>query len=272
MNARRSPRPIFGNHAEDEFAQFPAHTSSAGTSAVPRNPLPVQLEAGAMPANDRLWLHENQCSLPSRPEPSQHHPEHLVGDGKTDVSTLPLQHPELLPESEIFEKQIAARMDGSDSQYKQEPQQAEHEASLTRKETRNWLHFYLTDCAADHNFGEAQVGADGLCADADDLAELKDEHHLGRIVDELDRGPQAQRVATIHTRPQAGLNSLEFPFSPSPGHFPANMAGIYSYPENAAPEKTAWRKRRDSNPRYPFRYASFQDWSHQPLGHSSAHR
>ncbi len=30
-----------------------------------------------------------------------------------------------------------------------------------------------------------------------------------------------------------------------------------------------WRKRRDSNPRYPFRYASFQDWSHQPLGHSS---
>jgi hypothetical protein len=33
--------------------------------------------------------------------------------------------------------------------------------------------------------------------------------------------------------------------------------------------KTKWRKRRDSNPRYPFRYASFQDWSHQPLGHSS---
>ena len=32
---------------------------------------------------------------------------------------------------------------------------------------------------------------------------------------------------------------------------------------------TKWRKRRDSNPRYPFGYASFQDWSHQPLGHSS---
>ncbi len=34
-------------------------------------------------------------------------------------------------------------------------------------------------------------------------------------------------------------------------------------------EAETWRKRRDSNPRYPFRYASFQDWSHQPLGHSS---
>ena len=33
---------------------------------------------------------------------------------------------------------------------------------------------------------------------------------------------------------------------------------------------TKWRKRRDSNPRYPFRYPSFQDWSHQPLGHSSS--
>ncbi len=36
--------------------------------------------------------------------------------------------------------------------------------------------------------------------------------------------------------------------------------------------KDGWRKRRDSNPRYPFRYASFQDWSHQPLGHSSVVR
>jgi hypothetical protein len=27
---------------------------------------------------------------------------------------------------------------------------------LTRKETRIWLHLDLTDCAADHNFGDAQ--------------------------------------------------------------------------------------------------------------------
>src|SRR5216684_545483 len=30
-----------------------------------------------------------------------------------------------------------------------------------------------------------------------------------------------------------------------------------------------WRRGRDSNPRYPFRYAGFQDRSHQPLGHLS---
>gem|GEM_PF-6075913 len=30
-----------------------------------------------------------------------------------------------------------------------------------------------------------------------------------------------------------------------------------------------WRRGRDSNPRYPFGYAGFQDRSHQPLGHLS---
>src|ERR1035438_3772270 len=32
---------------------------------------------------------------------------------------------------------------------------------------------------------------------------------------------------------------------------------------------TKWRRARDSNPRYPFRYAGFQDRSHQPLGQLS---
>src|ERR1700730_14805282 len=32
-----------------------------------------------------------------------------------------------------------------------------------------------------------------------------------------------------------------------------------------------WRRGRDSNPRYPFRYAGFQDRCHQPLGHLSGY-
>jgi hypothetical protein len=67
------------------------------------------------------------------------------------------------------ERQVVAEGPGSpradrggnrriESQYEQEPQQAQHEASLTRKTKRNWIHFYLTDLAADHNFGEAQLG------------------------------------------------------------------------------------------------------------------
>ena len=36
-----------------------------------------------------------------------------------------------------------------------------------------------------------------------------------------------------------------------------------------APE-IEWRRARDSNPRYPFRYVGFQDRCHQPLGQLSA--
>ncbi len=54
------------------------------------------------------------------------------------------------------------------------------------------------------------------------------------------------------------------------GGFAGISAGFQFFEVERTDQKTKWRKRRDSNPRYPFRYASFQDWSHQPLGHSSS--
>jgi hypothetical protein len=48
--------------------------------------------------------------------------------------------------------------------------------------------------------------------------------------------------------------------------FPAIFRGIQ--PGFPAPQ-TVWRRGRDSNPRYPLRYAGFQDRCHQPLGHLS---
>jgi hypothetical protein len=35
-------------------------------------------------------------------------------------------------------------------------------------------------------------------------------------------------------------------------------------------QQKGWRRVRDSNPRYPLRYAGFQDRCHQPLGQLSA--
>jgi hypothetical protein len=51
------------------------------------------------------------------------------------------------------------------------------------------------------------------------------------------------------------------------GHAPDSVGGNVTV--SMLIVQQGWRKRRDSNPRYPFGYASFQDWSHQPLGHSS---
>jgi hypothetical protein len=39
---------------------------------------------------------------------------------------------------------------------------------------------------------------------------------------------------------------------------------------NFSAVQTVWRRVRDSNPRYPLRYAGFQDRCHQPLGQLSA--
>ena len=97
MDARRTPRPVLGHHAEDEFPQFPVHTSSAGTSAMSRDPLPVQLEASAMPANYRLWLHQNQRSLPFGPEATQSCPEQPIRGGEAGPRTALLQNGKLLP-------------------------------------------------------------------------------------------------------------------------------------------------------------------------------
>lgn len=98
-----------------------------------------------MPTNNCLRLYKNQRLPPTRPELSQCHPEQLVENNKSDVGTLPFQRAKLLPKRKIFQEQIAARTKGSLNQDEQEPQQAEHGASLTRKIRRNPIHFYLTD-------------------------------------------------------------------------------------------------------------------------------
>src|SRR5438105_1206881 len=139
MNAWRAPGRVLGHHAKDKLTQLLAYTSSTSSVAMTREPLPIQFESGSMPADDCLRLHEYQRLPPPRPEASQHHPEPLVSNRKTSPRTPPFQHSKLLPKSEIFQEQIAARMKGPRSHNEHEPQQGQHEVSLTRKSKRNRL-------------------------------------------------------------------------------------------------------------------------------------
>jgi hypothetical protein len=127
LNARSAPGWVFSHHAEDEFAQFPAHASPACTSAMPREPLPVQLESGPMPTDNRLGPHENQRTLPSIPEPPQHHPEQFVRDSKPRLWVPPFQNSELLRRARFSRSNFAARAKEPDSQNREKPQQTEHE-------------------------------------------------------------------------------------------------------------------------------------------------
>src|ERR1019366_4088665 len=121
MNAWCSPRSVVGHHAEDEVSQFPPNASSTRMSSVPREPTPVHLESGPMPANDCLRLHENQRLLPFGPEARQSRPEQPIRRGKARPRASLLQNGKLLPKGQILQEQIAAGTEGSSSQYEQKP-------------------------------------------------------------------------------------------------------------------------------------------------------
>lgn len=78
MNARRAPVRVLSDHAENDLTQFLAHALSSRSGPLQREPRPVQLETRPVPPNDSPLLEEDQRSIPSRPEPSQDHPEELV--------------------------------------------------------------------------------------------------------------------------------------------------------------------------------------------------
>ncbi len=126
MNARRAPGGVLGDHAEDQFTQFLADAFSSSAVTMPREPRPIRLESRLMPANYGVRLDENQCPLPSRPDPLQHHPEQFVRGGKPRLRMLLLQYGELLAKCQVFQQQISARGAGLSDQDKQELQRTEH--------------------------------------------------------------------------------------------------------------------------------------------------
>src|SRR5579872_2176547 len=68
-------------------------------------------------------------------------------------------------------------------------------------------------------------------------------------------GPAIKSCSVVGGIGSGGF-SISTAVSPSPGAISASKCG--------------WRRGRDSNPRYPFKYSGFQDRRHQPLGHPSA--
>jgi hypothetical protein len=110
MDARRAPGWVLNDHAENEFAQFPADTLPARTISPSREPSPVELESRPVPANDGLRLDEDQRLLPTRPEPPQYQPEQLIREIKLWLGFPPIQHAELLPEREILQEQVMTRI------------------------------------------------------------------------------------------------------------------------------------------------------------------
>ena len=131
MNSWRTPGRVLGNHAENDLPQFPAHAFPSRTSPVSRNPRPIQLEPGSVPANHRLRLDEDQCPPPTSPEAPQANPEQFVKNGKPRLRMLLFENTKLMPQSQVFQEQLTARAKESRKENSKEPHQANHEASFT---------------------------------------------------------------------------------------------------------------------------------------------
>ena len=84
MNPRRTPGRIVADHAKNQFAQFPADASSPHASLMPREPRPVQLEPGTVPATVSGWTRINACFQPgqSRRNTTQNSLSEAVGRGR----------------------------------------------------------------------------------------------------------------------------------------------------------------------------------------------
>jgi hypothetical protein len=108
-----------------------------------------------MPANYGLGLNEDQRPLPSRPKPSQCHPEQFVMSGKPRLRVFPFQNGELLPKCQVFQEKVAARTVRPNDQIEKTLQRAEHElvvaeASVaTKRKEAGYFVFYRSGDNAD---------------------------------------------------------------------------------------------------------------------------
>ena len=78
VDTRRTPGPVLHYHAKDQFAQRLRYRFPAGSRAPARDPLPVHLKSGAMPANHGLGVHDDKNTSPLGPESPQDDPEYPV--------------------------------------------------------------------------------------------------------------------------------------------------------------------------------------------------
>src|ERR1700756_4938141 len=109
VNARRAPGRVLRHHPEDQLSHFHRQFLPTNRFSGLRDPTPIQSKPSAMPANDRLRVHEHERLLPGTPETTGEYPEDFVNRSHRGSGMLALQHRQLLPESEIFQEQASMR-------------------------------------------------------------------------------------------------------------------------------------------------------------------
>ena len=96
VDARRTPRWILGDHAEDQIPNLLAGRPSARPLGDPGNQPPIQKETSSMPAHDSFWSDDEERLLPSGPDSPSNYPEDPVEGAQARSWTATLQNGKLL--------------------------------------------------------------------------------------------------------------------------------------------------------------------------------
>ena len=109
MNARCAPSRVLDNHLEDQFTQLLGRRPPAAPSTLSGYPFPVEPESCTVPADDRIWLNDEQNATPIVPDSPHDQPKRLVDDSDSRPPILPSQDNKLLTQGEIFKNEVASR-------------------------------------------------------------------------------------------------------------------------------------------------------------------
>jgi hypothetical protein len=127
MDPRGAPA-VLGGHLADEVRDLGVDGPSPRPPAAAREPVPIELEPGAVPSHHRVRLHDHQGVDPPGPEPAEHNPENQVRGTDAGRPASRLEHRELLPASEVLQDHFPAGPEGRCDGQEDDPDDAKHGA------------------------------------------------------------------------------------------------------------------------------------------------
>jgi len=108
VNPRCAPERIFVGHLANQSGDLPRDPGASGFPG-PRLPTPVAAEAGAVPPDHGVGLHDDQARLPTVEESEHNYPEPTIATLELWSFALTMEHGELLPQCQVLRQQARTR-------------------------------------------------------------------------------------------------------------------------------------------------------------------
>jgi hypothetical protein len=139
VNPGSAPARVLVGQASDQHTNLLGDLRSA--AARPGTPMPVKAKTSAVPADNRLGLHDDKDILPARRTVPQHRPEKPVRRIQFWAWPLPFEHNKLLPQREHFKSNITSIAKKDSDRSNQRKDEFDHELTLVPRQNGPQMSF-----------------------------------------------------------------------------------------------------------------------------------